>query len=79
MGGQRIGYVRVSSFDQKPDRQLESVELEESSHMQLELDRRLLHGQICRSSDISTLDPSRWHCAAWALCRWLRAAEPKFR
>jgi DNA invertase Pin-like site-specific DNA recombinase len=25
MDGQRIGYVRVSSFDQNPDRQLEAV------------------------------------------------------
>jgi DNA invertase Pin-like site-specific DNA recombinase len=25
MGGQRVGYVRVSSFDQNPDRQLDSV------------------------------------------------------
>ncbi|EFN7996254.1 recombinase family protein, partial [Escherichia coli] len=24
--GQRIGYVRVSSFDQNPDRQLEQIE-----------------------------------------------------
>jgi len=27
MDGQRIGYVRVSSFDQNPDRQLESVQV----------------------------------------------------
>ncbi|EOC3911944.1 TPA: recombinase family protein, partial [Escherichia coli] len=26
MQGQRIGYVRVSSFDQNPDRQLEQIE-----------------------------------------------------
>jgi predicted site-specific integrase-resolvase len=26
--GHRIGYVRVSSFDQKPDRQLENVKLD---------------------------------------------------
>ena len=25
MDGQRIGYVRISSFDQNPDRQLEAV------------------------------------------------------
>mgnify|MGYP001580809511 CR=1 FL=1 len=25
MDGQRIGYVRVSSFDQNPDRQLEGI------------------------------------------------------
>lgn len=25
MDGQRVGYVRVSSFDQKPDRQLDAV------------------------------------------------------
>jgi hypothetical protein len=25
--GQRIGYVRVSSFDQNPDRQLEQIEV----------------------------------------------------
>jgi len=28
MNGQRIGYVRVSSLDQNPDRQLESVQLD---------------------------------------------------
>ena len=28
MIGQRVGYVRVSSFDQKPERQLEDVELD---------------------------------------------------
>ena len=27
MDGQRIGYIRVSGFDQKPERQLEHVEL----------------------------------------------------
>ena len=27
MPGQRIGYVRVSSFDQNPERQLENVSL----------------------------------------------------
>ena len=27
MQGQRIGYVRVSSFDQNPERQLEHVEV----------------------------------------------------
>ncbi|HGW1715692.1 TPA: recombinase family protein, partial [Klebsiella pneumoniae] len=26
MQGQRIGYIRVSSFDQNPDRQLEQIE-----------------------------------------------------
>jgi DNA invertase Pin-like site-specific DNA recombinase len=26
--GQRIGYVRVSSFDQNPDRQLEDVHVD---------------------------------------------------
>jgi DNA invertase Pin-like site-specific DNA recombinase len=30
MKGQRIGYIRVSSFDQNPDRQLEQVEVERS-------------------------------------------------
>ncbi|HHC2404684.1 recombinase family protein, partial [Klebsiella pneumoniae] len=25
MQGQRIGYIRVSSFDQNPDRQLEQI------------------------------------------------------
>ncbi len=28
LSGQRIGYIRVSSFDQNPDRQLESVKLD---------------------------------------------------
>ncbi len=28
LSGQRIGYIRVSSFDQNPDRQLESVRLD---------------------------------------------------
>lgn len=28
MKGQRIGYVRVSSFDQNPDRQLEHVQVD---------------------------------------------------
>lgn len=28
MNGQRIGYVRVSSFDQNPERQLEHVEVD---------------------------------------------------
>ena len=28
MIGQRVGYVRVSSFDQNPERQLEDVELD---------------------------------------------------
>ena len=28
MGGQRVGYLRVSSLDQSPDRQLEGVELD---------------------------------------------------
>ena len=28
MHGQRIGYVRVSSFDQNPERQLEQVEVD---------------------------------------------------
>ena len=27
MPGQRIGYVRVSSFDQNPERQLENISL----------------------------------------------------
>ncbi|MEJ7639721.1 MAG: recombinase family protein, partial [Singulisphaera sp.] len=27
MDGQRIGYIRVSSFDQNPERQLEHVEV----------------------------------------------------
>ena len=27
MGGQKVGYIRVSSFDQNPERQLEQVEL----------------------------------------------------
>ena len=27
MNGQRIGYVRVISFDQNPDRQLQSIQL----------------------------------------------------
>ncbi|MBL1517910.1 recombinase family protein, partial [Acinetobacter baumannii] len=27
MQGQRIGYIRVSSFDQNPDRQLEQIEV----------------------------------------------------
>ncbi|EAR5251404.1 recombinase family protein, partial [Salmonella enterica] len=27
MQGQRIGYVRVSSFDQNPERQLEGVQV----------------------------------------------------
>ena len=30
MPGQKIGYLRVSSFDQNPDRQLVDVELEET-------------------------------------------------
>ena len=28
MKGQRIGYIRVSSYDQNPDRQLEQVEVD---------------------------------------------------
>ena len=28
MPGQRLGYIRVSSFDQNPDRQLEQVPLD---------------------------------------------------
>ena len=28
MAGQRVGYVRVSAFDQNPERQLESIELD---------------------------------------------------
>ena len=28
MSGQRVGYLRVSSLDQSPDRQLEGVELD---------------------------------------------------
>ncbi len=28
MGGQRIGYIRVSSFDQNPERQLENIHLD---------------------------------------------------
>ena len=28
MPGQRIGYIRVSSFDQNPERQLEGVQLD---------------------------------------------------
>ncbi|MDE2437459.1 MAG: recombinase family protein, partial [Sphingomonadales bacterium] len=28
MNGQRIGYVRVSSFDQNPERQLEQVSVD---------------------------------------------------
>jgi DNA invertase Pin-like site-specific DNA recombinase len=28
MPGQRIGYIRVSSYDQNPDRQLEQVPVE---------------------------------------------------
>ena len=28
MKGQRIGYIRVSSIDQNPDRQLEGVEID---------------------------------------------------
>jgi DNA invertase Pin-like site-specific DNA recombinase len=28
--GQRIGYIRVSSFDQNPERQLENRELDRS-------------------------------------------------
>lgn len=28
MAGQRIGYVRVSSFDQNPERQLEAVQVD---------------------------------------------------
>ena len=27
MQGQRIGYIRVSSFDQNPDRQLEQIDV----------------------------------------------------
>ena len=27
MSGQRVGYIRVSSFDQNPERQLEQVEV----------------------------------------------------
>jgi DNA invertase Pin-like site-specific DNA recombinase len=27
MNGQRIGYIRVSSFDQNPDRRLESIQV----------------------------------------------------
>ena len=28
MSGQRIGYIRVSTFDQNPERQLEKIELD---------------------------------------------------
>jgi DNA invertase Pin-like site-specific DNA recombinase len=28
MGGQRVGYIRVSTFDQNPDRQLEGIEVD---------------------------------------------------
>src|ERR1700745_1549540 len=28
MAGQRVGYIRVSSFDQNPERQLESISLD---------------------------------------------------
>ena len=28
MAGQRVGYIRVSSFDQNPERQLESIALD---------------------------------------------------
>ena len=28
MSGQRVGYVRVSTFDQNPDRQLENVQVD---------------------------------------------------
>ena len=31
MPGQRIGYVRVSSFDQNPERQLENISLNKGS------------------------------------------------
>ncbi|MBR8839211.1 MAG: hypothetical protein DSM106950_35725 [Stigonema ocellatum SAG 48.90 = DSM 106950] len=31
MKGQRIGYIRVSSTDQNPDRQLEGVEMDKLS------------------------------------------------
>jgi hypothetical protein len=31
MPGQRIGYVRVSSFDQNPERQLENISLTKES------------------------------------------------
>ena len=34
MAGQRIGYVRVSSFDQNPDRQLEGVQVDRNLHRQ---------------------------------------------
>ena len=49
MDGQRVGYVRVSSFDQNPDRQLDAVSLERTfidqasgkDARRLELDRLL--------------------------------------
>ena len=28
MAGQRVGYVRVSTYDQNPERQLEDIELD---------------------------------------------------
>lgn len=30
MNGQRIGYIRVSTFDQNPERQLESIQVDRS-------------------------------------------------
>ena len=31
MAGQRVGYLRVSGFDQNPDRQLENLDLAETA------------------------------------------------
>ncbi len=35
MTGQRIGYIRVSTFDQNPERQLEGVKVDRAALLQI--------------------------------------------
>ncbi|MEK8709638.1 recombinase family protein, partial [Escherichia coli] len=54
MTGQRIGYIRVSTFDQNPERQLEGVKVDRAFSDKAsgkDVKRPQLEGHCCKVSD----------------------------
>ena len=63
MPGQRIGYVRVSSIDQNPERQLEQIPLDQVFTDQASgKDTQRRNWKGCSAS---CARPTRWSCTAW--------------
>ena len=60
MTGQRIGYIRVSTFDQNPERQLEGVKVDRAFSDKAS-------GKGCQASATGSADKLRRHCCKLAM------------